>query len=343
MQLRSLLFSLTLLLAFRASAEEKECPPPWFTGPILTPSADIVPGGYVNIEPYFFYTTTTGRYNDHWSTVSTPNFIESNFQIPTYIGLTSWADIEITPQASWNETQGVSSFEFNDFIAQFSFQLLSDTHHNTSPSLRLFIQETFPTGRFQKLKPKKLGTDIGGEGSFQTAFGFGASKLYELPNCHWLRFRLYGDITFPTSVNVKGVNAYGGAPDTDARVRPKWWCELLGSFEYTFNQNWVLACDIDILYRNKVTASGFQGTLPSGAPAPLGKPKSFQLSFAPALEYNFNANVGLLGGIWVSAAGRNSARFLSGVIALNYFGPERTKEHRFRASGGGSSGGGGGR
>ncbi len=40
----------------------EKCEDPWFTGPLLAPSAHVVPGGYINLEPYLFYTVTTGAY-----------------------------------------------------------------------------------------------------------------------------------------------------------------------------------------------------------------------------------------------------------------------------------------
>jgi hypothetical protein len=48
-------------------------------------------------------------------------------------------------------------------------------------------------------------------------------------------------------------------------------------------------------------------------------PSNEQWSVAPAIEYNWSKNVGLIVGSWFSFAGRNSVRFISGVAALNIY------------------------
>jgi hypothetical protein len=45
---------------------------------------------------------------------------------------------------------------------------------------------------------------------------------------------------------------------------------------------------------------------------------SIQYSLAPAIEYNWSEKLGLIAGCWLTIAGKNSRKFTSGVIALNY-------------------------
>jgi hypothetical protein len=45
-------------------------------------------------------------------------------------------------------------------------------------------------------------------------------------------------------------------------------------------------------------------------------PSSEQISFAPAIEYNFNSNIAIEIGAWVTALGRNSPIFNSAIIDL---------------------------
>ena len=330
---------------------EKECPPPWFTGPLLTPSGHVVPLDYINAEPYWFYTVTTGRYDSDGDSFSTPNFTSNNFQLPLFVGLTEWMNILLIGQAEWNETMGVSSLEFADTIVELDFQLLHDTRHNTLPGIKFYVQERFPTGRFEKRDPDKLGTDISGLGSFMTSIGFVITRTFELRNCHFFSWRANPFFVLPAKIDVQGINTYGGALNTNARIKPGIRFGGLMGIEYNFNRNWAFAMDLQAIYENKVTFKGFPGTNADGTPATLGNPSNFQFSIAPALEYNFNAQVGVIGGIWFSLAGRNSPRFISGAIAINYFGPLTYKtveeKHRFRRTGGGSSpsgaGGGGSR
>ena len=43
--------------------EAKKMFNPWYTGPLLTPSAHILPPGYFNIQPYLFLTNNYARFN----------------------------------------------------------------------------------------------------------------------------------------------------------------------------------------------------------------------------------------------------------------------------------------
>jgi len=325
----------------------EECPGPWFTGPLLSPSGHVVPKGYIDFEPYAFYTVTTGDYNSNWKIIDSPNFTNLNFLFLLYIGLTEWADILFAPQFFWKKTQGVSSLEFGDLNVTLDFQILEDTKNNTVPGLKFYIQETFPTGPYQKRNPERLFTDVGGGGSFVTTFGFVLDSLFEPSYCRFLDLRLNGFIAFPTNVSVKGLNAYGGAPDTKATVKPGMeWGGIFG-LQYSLTQNWAFALDIEGIYGNATTFKGFSGTLTPKAPTKvvLGNPSNLSFSIAPAIQYNFSSSLGIIAGTWITFAGKSTPHFFSGVIAINYYGPiAKGERHKYRSSGGsGGSGGGGGR
>jgi len=316
--------------------EMEEFPAPWFTGPLLTPAGHVVPVGYINVEPYTFVNIINGRYDENWDSFSIPHFYNVNFQFPIFLGVTHWMDVLFVPQASWNGTQGVSSLQFNDFIAEIDIQILEDTKNNTLPGLKLYVQETFPTGHYQRRSPEKLGTDVGGSGTFKTTVGFVITRLFHIYDLHYLSLRFNGFYSIPTHVDVRGINAYGGAFDTKGTVKPGQTTGGLFGMEYSFSQNWAFACDLFGIYSQKTKFSGNPGTS-DGVPATVGGPASFQFSLAPAIEYNFSSSFGVIGGAWFSFAGKNASRFISAVFAINYFGPLRTVEHRYRSSGGGPS------
>lgn len=293
---------------------------PWFTGPLLTPSSQVIPGGYINVEPYLFVNVITGRYSSHWHPKKTPHFYNINFQLPIQIGITKWMDFAITPEFSINRTKGKSSTVLNDLISTLDFQLYKDDS-NTYPDVKFTIQETFPTGRYQKLGAHKHGTDAGGGGCFVTSIGFVFDQTYHIFGKHYLEWRFNPFYSFSTPVHVRGINTYGGAHNTRGTIRPgQSWSGLFG-LEYSLTQNWALAFDLFGFYQNKIRFSGKRGTHSNGTHALVGNPSSVQFSFAPAIEYNFSERLGLIAGSWFSFAGRNSKRFASAVIALNYFGP----------------------
>jgi len=313
----------------------EKLPLPWLTGPLLAPSGHVVPAGYINFEPYLFYTVNTGEYDDDWKAFSLPNEYTLQFQTPFWIGLTKWMDLFITPSFSWNRTQGVGTTVFNDFSAALAFQILQDTQENNIPGLKVFVLETFPTGPYQKRNPKKLETDIGGAGAYNTLLGFVITRLFHIYGDHWISFRFNGNYRIPSNVHVEGFNAYGGARDTKGTVDVGQSFSGFLGLEYSFSKNWGLAFDAVGKFSFADRFSGNPGTNPDGSPAVVGEPESYQFSIAPAIEYNFSADLGVIAGAWLSVSGKNSDRFISAVIALNYFGPitkKPPKKHKYDSS-----------
>jgi len=327
---------------------EDGCVGPWFTGPLLAPAGHTIPPRYINVEPYMFYTVTTGMYDADWKVTNLPNFTSVNFQMLLYIGITKRFDIQFAPQANWNQTENVSSLEFGDFAAELDYQFIENESHPETPAVKLYLRESFPTGRYQRLDPERRLTDSGGSGSFESTLGFVVTATYEFPGCHFLNWRLNGYVTLPTHVDVKGVNTYGGAPNTEANIRPGITWGGIFALQYNITEHWALSVDLEGLYAKATTFKGFAGTeiANSSPPIPLGNPSNASFSIAPAIEYNFNASVGIIAGAWVTFAGRNTPHFYSGVIAINYFGPlgeGSARKNRTRGGSGGSAGGGGGR
>jgi len=315
-----------------------EYPAPWFTGPLLTPSGHVVPAGFINFEPYAIALANLGGYDSDWNSFSTDNFYVANFQAPLFIGLTDWSNILVVPQASWQGTQGVSSMVFNDFIFEFDVALLSDTSVNHIPGLKIYVQEVFPTGQYQKGDPCKLGTDFGGDGTFRTTVGFVITRLFHIYKTQYLALRFNSFYGIPTRVCVKGLNTYGGAPDTKGTVNPGQNFGAMFGLEYSFTQNFAFAFDAFASYNKTTTFKGFPGTEEDGTPAIVGGPESFQFSIAPALEFLQSESFGVIAGAWFTLAGKNSGRFVAGMLAINYFGPIRhLPEHKFRSTGGGGA------
>ncbi|NGX39833.1 MAG: hypothetical protein KR126chlam1_01167 [Chlamydiae bacterium] len=322
----------------KSSPKVELLPDPWFTGPLLTPSGHVVPKGYINVEPYTFVTITDATYDSGWHAKSIPTIYTANFQFPIFFGLTRKMDFVIGPSASWNQTQGVSTLVVNDFTTQVSYQVLEDTRDNELPGIKFYVQEKFPLGKYERRDPEKLGTDIGGGGSYVTTLGFAITHLFQISGIHFLSARLNGLYKLPTNVSVRGVNAYGGAPNTKGTVKPGHCMSVLAALEYNLTQNWALAFDTFSTYTYKTLFSGKNGTLPNGSKASVGAPASFQFSIAPAIEYNFSEGLGMIGGAWFTLAGKNSSRFYSAVFAINYFGPmPHAREDRYRTSGGGGA------
>lgn len=294
----------------------------WGTGPLLAPTPYTVPVGHINIEPYLYFTSFSGFYNEHWKYKSMSSFHATTLQIPVRVGLNSFMEFFCLPQFAYQSTKGISSTQVKDLPLVVGFQLVKAAPTDWYPGIKLSLIVSAPIGKYKQLNPGKLFTDAAGSGSWSPEAALTFGKIFSFPQNHVLSTRFTVDYTLVTSVPVKGLNSYGGAPLAKGTVYPGNFLNLDLNFEYNFTQNWVGALDIHYTHINKTTFSGY---MPLGAPvlgsfvvAPVG-PSREVISLAPALEYNFSSNIGLIAGVWFSVAGRNTVTFTSGVLALNIY------------------------
>lgn len=311
------LFFLLLCLSIHA-VESAESDPgiagdePWFTGPLLTPSPRVVKIGHVNLEPYLYYTIVNGVYDDNWDAHSLPNFYQFRPQLVFKIGLSETVDLTgaIQSVASW--TQGKSSSSFGDMPLGFDIRIYEGDEKDVISYAKFTVQEIFPTGRYQNLRPSRLGTDAGGQGAYYTSFGFTFSKLAKFSSGRFLEWRTNISAAFAPRVHVRGLNVYGGAPGTKGTVSLGPTYLLLTAIEYTMTKRWTFACDFQASYFGRERFKGRTA-------APVGSAPSAQFSIAPAIEYNWDECCGIIVGTWFSLAGRNSPRFYNIVAAYNYY------------------------
>lgn len=287
---------------------------PWFTGPLLAPSAHTVPPKHYNFEPYFFFNTITGSYDEKWNSSSSPHFYQMLLQVPFWVGINSFLDFTMNPNMVYQFTEGVRSVGSGDIPFALNIQLLSDPTGSWWPALKLTLGASFPFGKYDHLHPYKLGTDGAGSGSWDPFVILAASRIFEFANHHFFSPRIGLSYTVPTPIHVNDLNVYGGTEGTNGTVYGgnAFWCDI--GFEYNITQNWVFAMDTYYSHFNKIRFSGNPGENAS-----VGAPSTEGFSLAPAIEYNWSANIGMIGGVWFSIAGRNSARFVNAVLAFNVY------------------------
>lgn len=296
--------------------EAQEMFDPWYAGPLLTGSAHVIAPGLVNVQPYLFATDTYARFDSDRKVHNIHDISTINPTAIFQIGVIQWMDAIVSVQGVYNKSNGYSAGGLGDSTAGLGFGLLAEGPYN--PALLIGIKETFPTGRYEKLSPKKGGIDAVGAGSFQTTVNFNISKVVWWITTHPMNLRLSLNYTVPAPVSVRGFNAYGGGYGTHGTVYPGNTFAVDFGYEFSFTERWVLA--LDAVYSNSARTrfSGDSGVTASGTPASVGGGSSDQLSFAPALEYNPNANLGFIAGVWFTAWGRNSSDFVSGVFSFTY-------------------------
>jgi len=288
---------------------------PFYTGPLITTSANCVPFGHINIQPYLFFTINHAQFNKHRKSINIPNKYILNPQFVFQVGTSPWMDATIIPQWVFNWQSGHYANGFGDLPLQFGFQLAKQTPY--IPAIRLILGETFPTGKYQHLSSKKGGLDAIGAGAYVTVVGIVLNKILWWLPLHPVSLRLATTYNIPDArVPVHGFHAYGGGFGTDGKIKVGNTFNADIGIEVSLTQKWVFATDIVYTYSNKSTFMGKPGHLADGTPAANGAPSSDQFSLAPAIEYNVSDLGGFIGGVWFSPTGRNSPNFVS--IVLSY-------------------------
>ena len=291
----------------------------WLTGPLLAPSSLVIPIGDLNVEPYIYAIANTGFYNSDWKAEKNDTLWVNNIQPFFQAGLTEWMDFSLFLNGFYNYSDHQAKWNFGDIQFGIDIQLFHPPQKSWAPNLKLALRENFPVGKYRNLDPKKKGTDIGGIGSFASSVGIVLGKLIHFGGVHFMSTRLFLDYTLPAAVNLKGFNLYGGGYKTNARFFPAQNFQADLGIEVTLTQNWALACDFLGSWSGKTHFSGDPGIALGGGPATLGTGSAVQYSIAPAFEYNWNSQIGIIAGSWFTVAGRNSVQFSSFVAAFNYY------------------------
>jgi len=291
---------------------------PWLVGPILSPSAYVIPQGHADIQPYFYYNIINGVYDSSWQIRKIKNIQEAIFILPVKVGLGGNFEVGMAPGFVGRYSQGQSSYNLTDWTASVGYQLLFSKLKDPWPAIKAVFRTTFPVGKYQHLRAKKLKTDATGEGSYRPALGLVFGKLIHIYNNHWLELRLVSFYNFLQPVKVKGYNVFGGTYNTNAKVFVGDILTVDFAVQYSLTQRWALAIDVFYRHQNRTFYKGYQGTIELSKQA-LNHPSNETLSLAPALEYSFSPKLGLVGGCWFSVAGRNSLQFRTSVISFNVY------------------------
>jgi hypothetical protein len=289
---------------------------PWYAGPLLTGSASMMPPGMGNIQPYLFATDNYAVYTSKRKVQDVPDLWSVNPQVIVQAGLTSWLDLAFLAQTQTNSRHRTQSTFLGDTSLFAGFKILKQGLW--VPGIKVGLNETFPSGKYKNLKANRNGTDSTGGGSYVTGLSLKFGKLLFWSYKHPMNLRLTMTYNIPSTVQLRGLNSYGGGIGTSGKVRPGNNFNASFGMEYSFTQRWVFATDVVYQVAARTKFTGTPGLNPNGTPALNGSGSNDQLSLAPAIEYNPNPNLGILGGVWFSVYGRNSSDFLSGIISVTY-------------------------
>jgi hypothetical protein len=91
---------------------------------------------------------------------------------------------------------------------------------------------------------------------------------------------------------------------------------LVGAVEYSVTREWVVAFDIERDQWGRTTVAGRNA---DGTPVKQTSPRSWDIGFAPAVEYNWSARAGAILGLWIVPKGHKTQSSVTPAIAIQRF------------------------
>jgi hypothetical protein len=290
----------------------------WWTGPLLAAAAGTLPPGHFLFEPYFFDSIPFARFDSHGVAHDVP--AEDNFGSMSYLlyGVANHFSMGIIPRFGYQQVDGgksSSTLQLGDWSLQGQYQFTQFEEGRLLPTLSLNVMETFPTGKFDRLE---RGSDGFGAGACTTTVSLYSQSYFWMPDGRILRARLNISYANSSNVAVQDASVYGTADGFLGQAAPG--SSVYGdlAFEYSMTRNWVAAIDFWAERDNPTHVMGFTSSNGQITPVASNSGTGRELFIAPALEYNWNGNLGVIVGARITAWGRNITALATPVIAINY-------------------------
>lgn len=289
----------------------------WYTGSLVSPSGPLSKQGMFLLEPYMYYSVPSGMIGPHNNNVpmSSPRQQSvTSFTIYRY-ALTDYLSIQTTPAISYRWKHGdttSSGLKIGDVPVDLMWRYLTADPKRFIPTLNLITGVSFPTGDYSHLGRSQDGV---GSGVYTYRATLTEQSTYTMPNNHELRLRLWA--TFRRALNsahLRDVTSYGTTRGFRGHGQPGMYGEAGFSLEYGITQRWVFAIDVA---RDWANGSRLKGHYASGLKVDELSAGSGDWQVAPALEYNWTPNYGVIAGVSVYYAGHNTSRVVSPQFAFN--------------------------
>ena len=271
-----------------------------WTGPLLASNAETLPEGHVYTEPYFFDSISGGEHNPGSS-----GFYQ--------YGLTNDWTVGVQPFFSWGTQAHNREIAIGDFKLLSQVRISHFTPDHRVPSVAIVTNLVLPTGKHDRLGALKQGH---GSGSFAPEIGVNVQQYFLLGNGRLLRGRINVLHQFPLRHEVTGRSVYGTGPDFRGHARPGSKTTFIAGAEYSLTKEWVLAFDVEADFWGQTKVTGRDG---GGPLVRQTSPRSWNVGFAPAVEYNWSDRAGIIAGVWIIPKGHNTPSTVIPAIAIQRF------------------------
>jgi hypothetical protein len=279
----------------------------WWTGPMLANGAETLPQGHYLIEPYVY-------------DVIAPRTDGFGSRAYVLYGLADRWTVGFIPIIGYNRVSGgpnSSGVKMGDLTVQAQYRLRRFEEGSWLPTMSLLLQESLPTARYDRLG--ELSADGMGSGAYGTTLSLNSQSYFWLANGRILRARLDLSAAWSRRADIDGVSVYGTGPNFHGKASPGSSFSVDGAVEYSVTRNWVMALDLIYSHYRDTTVSGYD-LLGVDIPVPVRRKtgSSNAYGFAPAIEYNWSPNIGILFGTRVILGGHGTTTTVTPAIALNY-------------------------
>lgn len=309
-----------LLVGRLAQAQQQPAPSPaaapqalddaWWTGPMLAPSAATLPRGHFLMEPYLY--DVIGSHSNGFGSLTYVNY-----------GLLDKVTVGVIPTAGFNKVSNSlssSTVGLGDLTVQAQFRLAKFHEGSWIPTTSVAVQESLPTGKYDRLGSHP--SDGLGSGAYTTTLALYSQTYFWMPNGRILRMRFNATQSASNHANVNDVSVYGTEAGFhgNAKPGPSFYVDASGEFSVT--RRWVLA--LDNTYRHNWNTRTIGNEIlnlaslqnPSGIQINSGSSEVF--AFAPAVEYSWKPNLGVLLGVRVIPASHNTQATITPALAINF-------------------------
>ncbi|MGB6309924.1 MAG: transporter [Steroidobacteraceae bacterium] len=308
-----------LIASGGAQAADESRDDAWWTGPMTAASGAVLPQGHMLVEPYLYDAVATGRIDSNGTRESAAG--EHDLGSLTYLlyGLTDRVTVGIIPRFGINQPDGQSAGSgIGDTTLQAGFGLTRYSAASGMPDISIVLDETLPTGRFDRLSRPSEGL---GSGAYTSGLSVYTQEYFWAPTGRIVRTRLDLTYSLSSSPSLRDQSVYGTPIGFQGEAHPGASFTADAAAEYSVTRHWVAALDVIYQHGANTRVAGGRAVPGDGTVAISGlssdSGSSYLVGFAPAIEYNWNGSVGILMGVRVFEIGRNIATTITPVIALN--------------------------
>jgi len=285
----------------------------WFTGSLEAPSPALSKAGLFAVEPYLIYSENTGAFDNNGDHYQVPhNLRQLQSETSVKYAITDRLTVQALPSFAYAWAGQSPGTGVGDLPIELEYRFNNEDDKSGWPSVTAALGVRLPTGVYDQLDKSADGL---GAGAYTLKEGILFQSLFDTWGGHPVRLRVYG-AAFEAlgKVTVKDISVYGTEFGFRGRAKPGVSGEVGFGGGYALDQRWVLAID---LLENVSNATRVTGDYGGSFPVRQSGKYSSSFLIAPAVEYNWSNQIGLIAGVAFTVAGHNSASSFAPQIAVS--------------------------